>query len=107
MDERRENIQKMHEMIGTWDGSAEHAQEIIGLLKPLVAYLGTREEIPYLEEEEILLQAIITKQQEMIAVLKAEKAEVAAEMRAMNKKDAVVKNYLYPNRQPTFVNHHL
>ena len=107
MDERITRIKEMQKMTANWDGSAEHAQEIIGLLKPLVAYLGTREEIPYLEEEEILLQAVITKQLEMIAVLKAEKSEVAAEMRAMNKKDAVVKNYLYPNRQPTFVNHHV
>lgn len=107
MGERIGNIQRMHKITDTWDGSAEHAQEIVGLLKPLIAYLSTMEETSYSQEEKLLLQVVVTKQLEMIAVLKAAKKEVAAEIRAMNKKDAVVKNYLYPNRQPTFVNHHL
>ena len=107
MDERIKRIKEMQKMTANWDGSAAQAQEVISQLKPLVAYLGTMEAVPYSPEEALLLQAIITKQQEMIAVLKVAKTEVAAEMRAMNKKEALVKNYLYPKKQPTFVNHHL
>ena len=78
MGERIGNIQRMHKITDTWDGSTEHAQEIVGLLKPLIAYLSTMEETSYSQEEKLLLQVVVTKQLEMIAVLKVAKKEVAA-----------------------------
>lgn len=107
MKDRMTVLQEMQQITRTWDGSATSAQEIIGLLKPLVELLATMETIPYTQEEELLMQAAIAKQLEMIAVLKTEKAAIATEMRAINKKASVIENYLYPKNQPTFVNHQL
>lgn len=107
MTERMTLLQHLSKRVGEWDGTAGTAAVLIAACKPLVNELATLADRPYTPEEKQMMEAIAFRQGEMIAAIGAEKAAIAAELRALNKKEAVVQNYLYPKRQPIFVNQQL
>lgn len=107
MTERLKVLNNILASVEKWDKTPQHAQVIIESAKPEIARFSEWETIPFTKEETALVNQITVQQRQLIESLKAGKAAVAAEMRSLNKKTALVENYLYPKYPPTFVNQHL
>lgn len=107
MTERLKVLNNILVSVENWDKTPQHAQIIIESIKPEIARLSEWESVSFTKEETALVNEITVQQRQLIESLKAEKAALALEMRALNKKTALVENYLYPKHTPTFVNQHL
>lgn len=107
MTERLKVLNHILVSVKKWDETPQHAQIIIESVKLEIARFSEWESVSFTKEETALVNQIAVQQRLLIESLKTEKAAVAAEMRALNKKTALVENYLYPKNKPTFVNQHL
>lgn len=107
MSERIKVLNDLLERVEKWDETPQHVPIIIESAKPEIARLSEWESVPFTKEETALVNEITVKQRRLIESLKAGKAALAAEMRTLNRKSALVENYLYPKHTPTFVNQHL
>ena len=111
-DERLRLIEKMHELIDSWDGTAAEGPKIIAMMKELLEELQeiqTRfvEPTPYSKEEATHLTEIYKKEKLIFYAMKREKELLTKEMMGMNKKETLIQSYLYPRKTPTFVNQDL
>lgn len=104
MSKRIEILTGIQEKLHTWDQTAQSAHVIIADTKEFILALKEMQPGAYSKEEILLIETIINQQERLITCIKEEKSKLATEIRAMNKKDTLLDSYLYPKRQPVFLN---
>lgn len=100
-------FEEMNTILDSWNGAPETGPEIISQMKTLLHEVQQLQELPLTLEEEQLLREIYKKETRIVAVMEVAKEEIAQELRGMNKNKAIVQNYVYPQKTPTFVNQEL
>lgn len=103
-------LKQLSQHLTIWDGTSEHANELIEQNKPLLEQLKTVDtalqqqgNAAYNESEQRQAAEFITAQQELLTVIKQERKELLSKMKQVNQKNKIAKNYYSSVKQPIFV----
>ena len=107
---RSELLTQLFRQLMSWNGTSVNANEIIAQNQPLLAELkeidaslSQQGKGEYTEMEKNHVASIVKAQQNLLDVVKQDRAEILEKMKQVNQKNKIVDNYYSSFQQSVFV----
>lgn len=103
-------LEQLSQHLTIWDGTSEHANELIEQNKPLLeqlkavdAEMKQQGNEAYNEAEQLQAVEFIKVQQDLLTVIKKDRKKLLGKMKQVNQKEKIAKNYYSSVKQSIFV----